>query len=118
MADGAGYSSTLSVTNGIGGVTYSEAASTDSCDVVVSSTGAISASTTLTPGTYTVGGGDLDSVGDTGTWSFTLIVSPTTLDQGAHRGHGGRRRRLLVHPQRDQRHRGRHLLRDRLDRLV
>jgi hypothetical protein len=41
----------------------------------VKSTGAISASTSLAPGTYTVGGTDSDTAGDTGTWSFMLVVS-------------------------------------------
>ena len=75
VADGAGYSGQLTVTNGVGTVSYTETSSTDSGDVVVNSTGAISASASLAPGTYTVGGGDSDTNGDTGTWSFALTVN-------------------------------------------
>ena len=74
VADGAGYSGQLTVTNGTGTVSYSETASTDSADVVVSSTGAITAAASLAPDTYTVGGTDADTNGDTGTWSFALTV--------------------------------------------
>jgi hypothetical protein len=42
---------------------------------VVSGTGAISAATSLAPGTYAVGGGDSDTNGDTGTWTFSLTVA-------------------------------------------
>jgi subtilase family serine protease len=76
VAYGAGYSGqSLFVTNASGTVSYSEAASVHSTDVVVSGTGAISAATSLAPGTYAVGGGDSDISGDTGTWTFSLTVS-------------------------------------------
>jgi hypothetical protein len=48
---------------------------------VVTSTGAISAATSLAPGTYTVTGTDSDTKGDTGTWSFTLTVTANKLIQ-------------------------------------
>ena len=85
VADGTGYSGQLSVTNNTGAVSYSETTSADSTDVVVSSSGAISAPTTLVPGTYTVGGSDSDTNGDTGTWAFALTVSkaPQTISFGA-----------------------------------
>ena len=79
VADGAGYSGQLAVTNATGTVSYTETSSTDSADVVVNSTGAISAATSLAPGTYTVGGGDSDTNGDTGTWSFALTVNPAVV---------------------------------------
>jgi hypothetical protein len=79
VAEGAGYSGQLAVTNGVGTVSYTETSSTDSGDVVVNSTGAISATISLAPGTYTVGGGDSDTNGDTGTWSFTLTVNPAVV---------------------------------------
>ena len=41
---------------------------------MVSSTGAISAATSLAPGTYTVAGSEADTNGDTGTWVFSLAV--------------------------------------------
>jgi len=75
VAYGAGYSGhSLAVTNSTRTVNYTEATSTDSTDVVVSRTGAISAATSLAPGTYTVGGGDSDTNDDTGTWTFSLVV--------------------------------------------
>src|SRR6202034_2030846 len=86
VADGAGYTGALTVTNGTGTVSYVETASADSSDVAVSSSGAISAATTLAPGTYTVGGTDSDTTGDSGSWSFSLTVNPpatVTLTQGA-----------------------------------
>jgi uncharacterized protein (DUF2141 family) len=76
VADGAGYSGQLTVTNAVGTLTYTETSSTDSTDVVVGSTGAITAATSLAPGTYTVSGTDHDTNGDTGTWGFALTVNP------------------------------------------
>jgi hypothetical protein len=72
---GAGYRGhSLAVTNSTGTVSYTEATSSSSTDVVVSSTGVISAATSLAPGTYTVDGSEADSNGDTGTWVFSLTV--------------------------------------------
>ena len=76
VTDGAGYSGQLTVSNPNGTVSYTETASADSSDVVVSSTGAIRAANTLAPGTYTVSGSDSDTAGDTGSWSFRLTVTP------------------------------------------
>jgi hypothetical protein len=81
VAYGAGYSGQLTVPNGTETVSYTETSSTDSADVVVTSTGAISAATSLAPGTYTVTGTDSDTKGDTGTWSFTLTVTANKLLQ-------------------------------------
>jgi uncharacterized repeat protein (TIGR02543 family) len=78
VADGGGYSSQRAVTNGIGTVSYTETISGDSTDVVVTSTGAMSAATSLSPGTYSVSGNDSDTNGDTGTWTFALTVTVTT----------------------------------------
>jgi hypothetical protein len=78
VAHGGGYSGQLTVTNATGTVTYTETSSGHSTDVVVTSTGAISAATSLAPGIYTVSGGDSDTNGDTGTWNFTLTISPAT----------------------------------------
>ena len=82
VAHGAGYTGQLAVTNNVGAVTYVETTSTDSTDVAVSSTGAVTAATTLAPGTYTVGGTDSDVSGDSGTWAFSLTVGTITLTQG------------------------------------
>jgi hypothetical protein len=73
--EGAGYSGQLTVTNASGGVGYTETSSANSDDVVVDSSGEITAPKTLALGTYTVSGADSDTDGDTGTWTFTLIVS-------------------------------------------
>ena len=77
--DGDGYSGQLMVSGQTGTVSYTETASTYSTDVVVNSIGAISASASLAPGVYTVGGGDSDTASspDTGTWGFTLTVGGT-----------------------------------------
>jgi hypothetical protein len=72
---GASYSGqSLAVTNVTGTVSYTEATSMDSSDIAVSSSGGISATASLTPGTYEVGGGDSDTSGDIGTWTFRLTV--------------------------------------------
>jgi hypothetical protein len=81
VADGAGYSGQLSVTNATGTTSYGETVSEDSGDVVVGPSGTISAVSSLAPGTYAVGGTDVDTHGDTGTWAYILTVltaTPTT----------------------------------------
>jgi hypothetical protein len=83
VAHGAGYSGQLTVTNANGTVTYAETTSGQSTQVVVGSTGAITAATSLAPGTYAVSGTDIDVSGDAGTWAFSLVVSTYTLAQGA-----------------------------------
>ena len=74
VTDGGGYSGQLTVTNPNGTVSYTETTSADSSDVVVDSSGAITASASLAPGTYTVSGSDSDTAGDSGAWAFTLTV--------------------------------------------
>jgi Putative Ig domain len=78
VAPGAGYTGQLMVSGATGSVTYTETPSADSGDVVVTSTGAISAPNTLSGGSYAVSGTDSDNSGDSGTWTFTLTVSPAT----------------------------------------
>jgi hypothetical protein len=73
--------------NGTGTVSYTETISVDSTDVVVTSTGVISAARSLSPGTYSVSGNDGDTNGDTGTWIFALTVTVTT--PGAPAGTAG-----------------------------
>ncbi len=75
VADGGGYSGQRAVTNGIGTVSYTETLSGASTYVVVTTTGKISASTSLPPGTYSVSGDDSDTNGDIGTWIFSLTVA-------------------------------------------
>ena len=57
-------------------VRYTENVSVASTEVVVQSSGAVSAATTLGPGTYIVGGTDHDTAAHSGTWSFRLTVNP------------------------------------------
>lgn len=75
---GAGYTGQLSVTNlPTGGAPLTWATTTSSPNVSVSSSGAVTAPTTDTPGTYTVSGSVKDAYGDTGPWSFALTVNST-----------------------------------------
>jgi type VI secretion system secreted protein VgrG len=78
VAGGEGYSGQRNVTNAAGIVSYTETVSGDSTDVVVSSTGKVTAADSLSPGIYSVSGYDGDTSGDTGTWAFTLTVMGTT----------------------------------------
>jgi len=87
VAEGGGYSGQRAVMNGTGTVSYTETISVDSTDVVVTSTGVISAARSLSPGTYSVSGNDSDTNGDTGTWIFALTVTVTT--PGAPAGTAG-----------------------------
>jgi hypothetical protein len=82
VAHAGGYSGQLTVTNANGPVTFAETSSTHSSDVVVSSTGIVTAATSLAPATYSVSGTESDASGDAGSWSFSLIVSVFALLQG------------------------------------
>jgi sugar lactone lactonase YvrE len=82
VASGSAFSGQLAVSGGSGTVSYTESPSADSAELTVSSSGAISAPDTLAPGTYTVGGNDTDTAGDSGSWSFTLTVMPSALTPG------------------------------------
>jgi hypothetical protein len=78
VAGGSGYRGQRTVANGTGIVSYTETISADSTDVVVTSTGAIIAAASLSPGVYSVSGNDSDTNGDTGIWIFALTVTATT----------------------------------------
>ena len=69
----------LSVTGNIGAVVYTQ--TTGSPSLSVSTTGAVSAPATLVAGPYAATGTDVDALGDTGTWSYTLTVNDSTLTQ-------------------------------------
>jgi hypothetical protein len=73
---GTAYAGQLA-TNDPHSVTFTQTSGTPS--VTVSSTGAVSAPSTLQPGTYTASGADSDGTGATGSWSFTLNVHPGTV---------------------------------------
>jgi hypothetical protein len=78
VSQGYGYTGQLTVGGATGSVTYTETPSADSSDVVVTANGGISAAGSLTPGSYAVSGTDSDTSGDSGTWTFTLSVVPTS----------------------------------------
>ncbi len=89
---GVGYSSQLSP-SGVpltGGGPLTWTTSTGSSEVTVSSSGAITVPTSVTtPGTVAINGTVRDTVGDSGTWSFTLtVVSPSDLLAWGHGSDG------------------------------
>ena len=69
---GSAYSGQLGVSGSQGAVTYTT--TTSNAKLSASSSGALSAPNTTPPGTYTVSGTDVDTGGDSGTWTFTLTV--------------------------------------------
>ncbi len=71
------FAGQLSTSGGSGGVTYAQ--SSGSPAVVVSSSGAVTSPAPLAAGTYTASGSVTDSLGSTGTWSFTLTRTATVL---------------------------------------
>jgi hypothetical protein len=82
ISQGSLYSSHLTVTNSRGTVSYSERTTAQSLDVVVTSTGLITARASLGVGTFMVSGTDADTSGDTGTWVLTLTVITTKTSSG------------------------------------
>jgi outer membrane protein OmpA-like peptidoglycan-associated protein len=77
VATSATYSTTLATTNNTGTVTYVQTTGTPS--LVVSSSGVVTTSGTLAVGSYQATGTTSDLNGDTGSFSFTLIVGSATL---------------------------------------
>jgi hypothetical protein len=76
-----GFTRQLTTTGQAGPVSYVTTSS--ACGVAVSSSGAVSTSGTLPAGTCTVSGSDSDTFGDSGTWRFTLTVTPVSITQKA-----------------------------------
>lgn len=74
---GLAYSGQLAVVGNTGAVTYTTTSGTS--PVAVSSTGAVTAADTVVAGSYKVSGTDTDTIGDSGTWSFTLTVNANTI---------------------------------------
>lgn len=68
-----GFKDQLATSGNQGTVSYAQTAGTPS--VVVSSSGAVSTSGTLKAGTYTASGTTSDASGDTGTFSYALVVT-------------------------------------------
>ena len=73
------FTDQLAVSGSKGAVTYTESAGAP--HLKVSSSGKVSAPDTLPAGTYKATGTARDSLGDTGTWSFSLTVKATPLKQ-------------------------------------
>jgi lipoate synthase len=76
---GKAFTGHLEVSGAHGTVTYKQA--TGSAHVIVSSSGQVSAPSSLLVGTYKATGSDKDGLGDSGTWSFTLTVTASEIDQ-------------------------------------
>jgi hypothetical protein len=76
IAAGTAFSGQLVTSGQSGIVTFTT--TTPSPSVSVSASGAISAPSTLAAGPYTVSGTDQDTFGNTGTWTFTLTVGPSS----------------------------------------
>ena len=82
VANSGSFNDQLSVTGNVGAVTFTTTAA--NANVIVSSSGAISVSGgPLAVGTYTVSGTDVDTDGDTGTWSYSLTVSSNVITQAS-----------------------------------
>ena len=77
----ASYTSQLQTVGSDGGtLTFSESASANSTNVIISSSGALRViASGLTLGTYSVSGTVSDTSGDTGTWTYTLYVRNGTI---------------------------------------
>ncbi|MGO9582402.1 MAG: beta strand repeat-containing protein, partial [Acidimicrobiales bacterium] len=73
------FTDQLAVSGSKGAVTYTESAGAP--HLTVSSSGKVSGPDTLPAGTYKATGTARDSLGDSGTWSFSLTVKATTLKQ-------------------------------------
>ena len=69
-----GFTDQLAATGGYGANTY--ATTVGSAGLSVSSTGAVRTTGTLAVGTYTASGTITDSVLDTGSWTYTVTVTP------------------------------------------
>jgi uncharacterized protein with FMN-binding domain len=77
---GKAFTDQLKTSGGTGTVSYAQTEA-DVQTLTVSSSGAVSAPATLAAGTYKGAGTARDSLGDTGTWSFTLTVKANKLTQ-------------------------------------
>ena len=75
------FTSHLEISDAHGTVTYAQ--STGAPRLKISSSGKVSAPTTLVAGIYKALGAARDTLGDTGAWSFTLTVVATKLTQVA-----------------------------------
>ena len=81
-ASSSGFTDQLDTSGNTGNVSYTTTSS-HPAGIVVSSTGAVSLSRPLAVGTYTAVGTDADPYGDAGTWSYTLTITASRIDQSA-----------------------------------
>jgi len=79
-ASGAGFSAQIGVAGATGPVSF-ETTSTVGHLAVSTSGEVTTAGGPLAAGTYRVFGTDVDALGDTGAWTYTLVVSPAALTQ-------------------------------------
>jgi hypothetical protein len=70
---GSGFGDQLAVSGSSGTVAYTVTSSNS--HLKVSGSGVITTLGSLITGNYTVSGTDIDSIGDTGTWTYTLTVT-------------------------------------------
>jgi len=86
VANSAGFVDSLSAASGFTGSVTFTASPTQSTPqgIVVNSAGTgIMTTGPLAVGSYVIGGTDTDTASDTGTWSYTLNVTPNTIVQGS-----------------------------------
>lgn len=84
VAGSAAFTDTLSASSGSSGpVTFVASGESSPTGLAVNSTGnGIVTTGTLAANTYTISGNDSDGSGDTGTWTYTLDVTASTIVQG------------------------------------
>src|ERR1017187_8373781 len=82
-SDSSSFTDRLTTTGNTGavGFTTTTAPPGSTGGIKVSSTGVVTTTGALSVGTYAASGTDSDSYGDTGTWSYSLKVSPTAITQ-------------------------------------
>jgi hypothetical protein len=82
-ADSSSFTATLTTTGNTGavGFTTTTAPPGSTGGIKVSRTGVVTTTGALSVGTYAASGTDSDNYGDTGTWSYSLKVSPTAITQ-------------------------------------
>src|ERR1039458_9043030 len=75
------FTDQLKTSGGTGAVSFATTSASSPAGLVVSSSGAVSTTGTLSADTYTISDTDADTYGDTGTWSYSLTVSATAINQ-------------------------------------
>ncbi len=81
VASGQVFSGQIGVAGATGAVTYTQTQSGNYKNVMVSSSGGITIASGLADGSYSISGTEIDSVSNTGTWTFTLLITSGSLTQ-------------------------------------